>query len=81
MGSSSTFWWHLCIFPTLGHQTDTSKKKTGESKCRKTIAFQMVIFIIIVHVVALQFQVDVTKTILRGILIMLFASYKLVASS
>lgn len=57
------------------------KKKTDESKCRKSTAFQTVIFIISVHVVALQFQVDITKTILRGILILLFASYKPVASS
>ena len=47
----------------------------------KNIAFQMVIFITSVHVVALQLQVIITKTILRGILIMLFASYKPVASS
>lgn len=67
MGTFQLFWWHLCIFPTLGHQTDAckKKKKTDESKCRKSIAFQIVIFIISMHVVALQFQVNITKTILR----------------
>lgn len=35
-------WWHLCIFPTLGLQTDACEKMTDESNCGKSIAFQMV---------------------------------------
>ena len=84
MGTPTTFFFFgdiFVYFQYLVFKQMHVKKMTDESKCRKSIAFQTVIFLISRHVVALQYQIDSTTTILRGIFMMLLASYQPVASS